>query len=112
MQIKSNHLKFAGPFIFDLDPPESADFNVVKQLALNLKPFFESYGYHPFIKTSGSKGLHIYVPIAPQYDNATLMITVKALAKTYIKQNPSVTIKMSKEKRKVTFNLINTKDSQ
>lgn len=100
MQIRSNHLKFADHFIFDLDPPETADFNVVKELALNLKPFLESYGYHPFIKTSGSKGLHIYVPIIPQYDNATMLTTIKALAKAYIKQDPSVTLKMSKEKRK------------
>ncbi len=100
MQIKSNHLNFADHFIFDLYPPESAGFNVVKQLALNLKPFLESYGYHPFVKTSGSKGLHIYVPIVPQYDKSTLLITVKALAKAYIKQDQSVTLKMSKEKRK------------
>ena len=100
MQIKSNHLKFADHFIFDLDPPETADFDVVKKLALNLKPFLESYGYHPFIKTSGSKGLHIYVPIVPQYDNDTLLTAVKKLAKSYIKQDPSVTLKMSKEKRK------------
>lgn len=100
MQIRANHLKFADHFIFDLDPPETADFEVVKKLALNLKPFLEGYGYHPFIKTSGSKGLHIYVPITPQYDNATLLTTVKTLAKAYIKQDPSVTLKMSKEKRK------------
>ena len=100
MQIRSNHLQFADHFIFDLDPPEAADFDVVKQLALNLKPFLEDYGYHPFIKTSGSKGLHIYVPIVPQYDNDTLLTTVKALAKAYIKKDPSVTLKMSKDKRK------------
>ncbi len=100
MQIRANHLKYADHFIFDLDPPESADFEVVKQLAMKLKPFLEGYGYHPFIKTSGSKGLHIYVPITPQYDNATLLKSVKSLAKSYIKNDPSVTLKMSKEKRK------------
>lgn len=100
MQIRANHLKYADHFIFDLDPPENSDFDVVKNLALNLKPFLESYGYHPFIKTSGSKGLHIYVPIIPQYDNEKLISTLKSIAKAYIKKDSSVTLKMSKEKRK------------
>jgi len=100
MQIRANHVKYADHFILDLDPPATADFNVVKKLAQNLKPFLASYGYHPFIKTSGSKGLHIYVPIIPQYDNETLVAMLKDLAKAYIKQDPSVTLKMSKEKRK------------
>lgn len=100
MQIKANHVLFADHFIFDLDPPESADFSVVKALAQKLKPFLESYGYHPFLKTSGSKGLHIYVPIIPQYPNDQLILSLKKLAKEYIKQDPSVTLKMNKEKRK------------
>jgi len=100
MQIRSNHLKYADHFIFDLDPPETSNFEVVIKLALNLKPFLESFGYHPFIKTSGGKGLHIYVPIIPQYDNDRLVSTLKSLAKAYIKIDPSVTLKMNKEKRK------------
>lgn len=100
MQIRAHHVKHADHFILDLDPPETADFNVVKKLAQNLKPFLKSYGYHPFIKTSGSKGLHIYVPIIPQYDNDELIAMLKELAKAYIKQDPSVTLKMNKEKRK------------
>jgi len=100
MQIKANNLSHPDHIIFDLDPPETADFEVVKQLALNLKPFLESYGYHPFIKTSGSKGLHIYVPIQAKYDYPFFTETIKTLAKEYVKQDPVTTLKMNKEKRK------------
>lgn len=100
MQIKDTHLDSVDHFIFDLDPPETADFEVVKQLALRLRPFLVSYGYHPFVKTSGSKGLHIYVPIFPKYSHETMLSSVKALATAYLKIDDTVTLKMSKEKRK------------
>ena len=86
-------------FIFDLDPPPSSDFEVVKRLALRLKPFLESYGYQPFIKTSGSKGLHIYVPIIPKYKQSEVLKNVKELARAYIKIDKTTTLKMNKEKR-------------
>ncbi|MEE9437718.1 MAG: non-homologous end-joining DNA ligase [Saprospiraceae bacterium] len=100
MQIKATNTKSADHFIFDLDPPETADFEVVKQLALNLKPFLESYGYHPFIKTSGSKGLHIYVPIIPKYDQETFIKSIKSLAKEYINIDKGTTLKINKKARK------------
>ena len=100
MQIRANHIFHADHFIFDLDPPETADFSVVQKLAENLKPFLESYGYHPFIKTSGGKGLHIYVPIIPQHKHDIFIEKIKSLAKEYIKQDPSTTLKMNKQSRK------------
>ncbi len=86
-------------FIFDLDPPASADFEVVKQLALRLKPFLESFGYQPFVKTSGSKGLHIYVPIKRLYEQTEVLESIKDLAKKYIKIDKTTTLKINKEKR-------------
>ncbi len=100
MQVKDAHPHRPDHFIFDLDPPPSSDFEVVKQLALRLKPFLESYGYHPFIKTSGSKGLHIYVPITPQYDQETFITSIKKLAKEYISTDNITTLKINKQARK------------
>lgn len=100
MQITSQLPTSPDHFIFDLDPPESADFEVVKALALRLKPFLESYGYKPFIKTSGSKGLHVYVPIIQKYDQKFVLECIKELAKEYIRTDKVTTLKMNKEKRK------------
>ena len=100
MQITADKVDCPDHFIFDLDPPETADFDVVKRLALRLKPFLESHGYKPFLKTSGSKGLHIYVPIIPIYKQETVLKCAKDLAKQYIKMDKGTTLKMNKEKRK------------
>lgn len=63
MQTKAEHLDKPDQFIIDLDPSPQISFDQLKKLALALKEFLEMYGYTPFVKTSGSKGLHIYVPL-------------------------------------------------
>lgn len=48
---------------FDLDPVPPADFNAVKRSALAVKQKLDELGAPSYVKTSGSKGIHIYVPI-------------------------------------------------
>ncbi len=48
--------------IFDLDPSDD-DFSKVKEVAFALKRVLDDLKLHSYVMTSGSKGLHIYVPI-------------------------------------------------
>lgn len=92
---------FADHFIFDLDPPEDGDFEVVKEVALKLKDFLENYNYQVFIKTSGSKGVHLYVPISPKYSADDVMESVKKMAVSFTKKNPKTcTMNIQKLARK------------
>jgi len=100
MQMTTDLYESPDHFIFDLDPPENGDFQIVKQISFALKDFLENYGYTPFIKTSGGKGLHIYVPIIKEYTHEEMVESVKALAKIFVSQNKATsTLAMSKEKR-------------
>jgi bifunctional non-homologous end joining protein LigD len=49
--------------IFDLDPADD-DFGLVRKTALSLKGLLEDLKLVPFVKTTGSRGLHVVVPIA------------------------------------------------
>ncbi|HYZ29058.1 MAG TPA: non-homologous end-joining DNA ligase [Thermoleophilaceae bacterium] len=49
--------------VFDLDPGEPADINDCAEVALLLRAMFEQLGLESFAKTTGSKGLQIYVPL-------------------------------------------------
>src|SRR5712691_9073489 len=48
---------------FDLDPVPGATFDTVREAALLLRDTLEDLGAPSHAKTSGSKGIHVYVPI-------------------------------------------------
>jgi bifunctional non-homologous end joining protein LigD len=54
-----------GPtgLVLDLDPPEGADFGVVVQAARLVRQALEDSGLSGAVKTSGSKGVHVVVPV-------------------------------------------------
>lgn len=49
--------------VFDLDPGPPASVVECAQVALWLKEVFDGLGLHALVKTSGSKGLQVYVPL-------------------------------------------------
>lgn len=49
--------------IFDLDPGTTSSFNDVREAALRLRDKLEQVGVSGYPKTSGGRGLHIYVPL-------------------------------------------------
>jgi bifunctional non-homologous end joining protein LigD len=55
---------------FDLDPGPPADIILCCRVGLWLKELFDGWGLQSFPKTSGSKGLQVYVPLntATNYD--------------------------------------------
>lgn len=48
---------------FDLDPTPGATFDRVRDAALVVRDGLVSLGMKPLVKTTGSRGVHIYVPI-------------------------------------------------
>ena len=73
--------------IFDLDPGETASFTDVRGIALRLHDKLDQGGVTGYPKTSGGRGLHIYVPLAAGYTFERVRSWVKAvgqqLATTY-----------------------------
>lgn len=73
--------------IFDLDPGDAASFNDLREAALRLHEKLEQQGVRGYPKTSGGRGLHIYVPLAAGYSFARVRTWVKEvgqqLAATY-----------------------------
>jgi bifunctional non-homologous end joining protein LigD len=86
---------------FDLDPGPPADIVDCCQVALRLRDMFGHFGVESFPKTSGSKGMQVYIPLNSKkvsYD--TTKPFAKAIAQLLEKQTPDrVVSKMKKVER-------------
>lgn len=65
---------------FDLDPVAPADFGRVREVALRIKRALAAVGARSYVKTSGSEGLHVYVPIVRGPEQKVVWRFAKALA--------------------------------
>jgi bifunctional non-homologous end joining protein LigD len=65
---------------FDLDPGDGATFAQVRQTSLIVRDTLETLRMKPLVKTSGSKGLHVYVPIVRGPVQKEVWTLAKALA--------------------------------
>ena len=86
--------------VIDLDP-DGKDFSVVKEVSLTVKAVFYQMEIPSFIKTSGSRGLHIYIYLAAQYDYDFIKQFANYVAQLIHEQQPDVTsLERSLDKRK------------
>jgi bifunctional non-homologous end joining protein LigD len=89
--------------VFDLDPGEGTDIVDCCRVAVWLREIFDHFGLRSFPKTSGSKGLQIYVPLNTPgigYEPGTKSFA-RACAQLLEKQHPDhVVSSMSKELRR------------
>jgi bifunctional non-homologous end joining protein LigD len=72
---------------FDLDPVPGATFEKVLEAALVVRDALTTLGMKPLVKTTGSSGVHIYVPIVRGLLQKKVWTFAKALAQTLAAQN-------------------------
>jgi bifunctional non-homologous end joining protein LigD len=88
--------------VFDLDPGDGADILACSRVALIIRDMLAPLKLESWLKTSGQKGLHVYVPLNRR--EATFADTKrfsKAVAEVLERNYPElVTAKMAKELRK------------
>jgi bifunctional non-homologous end joining protein LigD len=76
--------------IIDLDPDKNT-FNQVIEAAQVTKQILDAIGVTSFCKTSGSTGLHIYIPFGAKYDYEDSKEFGRAIAKLVHRQIPRYT---------------------
>src|SRR5581483_7133461 len=75
--------------LFDLDPG-TAEFGQVIEVALILQEQLKSIGLSAYAKTSGSKGLHVYVPIKNAYTHDQVVQFATLIAHITAEQHPDL----------------------
>nr|WP_245561200.1 non-homologous end-joining DNA ligase [Desulfoscipio gibsoniae] len=87
--------------IFDLDPAEGVSFAEVLKVALLVRDMLVEFALTGFPKTSGSSGLHIFIPLTKRYTFAEITEAMKSMAEIIVRAYPErVTTQRSISKRK------------
>lgn len=87
--------------VFDLDPPSRDDFSLAIKAALMIKEVLDQLKLISFVKTSGNKGLQIYLPLPEnQFSYEETRIFTEFIAQYLIEKEPkSFTIERLKKNR-------------
>jgi bifunctional non-homologous end joining protein LigD len=78
--------------VLDLDPGDGADLVLCCRVAERLRQLLGDDGLHSYPVTSGSKGLHLYVPLEPDTPEAAAVGYAKALAVRLQAEHPGLVI--------------------
>ncbi len=94
-----DNAKYPDKMIFDLDPPTN-DFESVRTAAFYLKNIIERVGGTPFVMTTGSRGVHVTVPLHRKTPFDTVRTFAKKIAEILVHRYPEeLTTAQRKEKR-------------
>ncbi|HRY59889.1 MAG TPA: non-homologous end-joining DNA ligase [Patescibacteria group bacterium] len=99
---KINNLKNPDRLVFDLDPPERTNnFDKVRNAAFIIKEFFDRIDVRTFLMTTGSRGVHVVIPLDGKINFGKVRKFAKKVAEMLSNDFPDqLTSLISKKKRK------------
>jgi len=97
---KQKNINHPDILVFDLDPDDKLSIDKVREGVKDLKRILDKLKLKSYLKTSGGKGYHIYIPLETTSWKKTEKIA-EDIANLMIENNPNkYTTNMRKEKRK------------
>jgi len=97
---KAAAMEVADELRVDLDPSPGIEYPQLRAAALIVRDLLLEVGIESWIKTSGSRGLHIYVGLEPRWDSYEVRLAAVALARELERRNPDdITAQWWKEER-------------
>ncbi|MDT0202313.1 DNA polymerase domain-containing protein [Nocardioides sp. AE5] len=83
----------------DLDPQPGTTFADAVRVAGLARELFEEMGMTPFVKTSGNRGVHVFVRIEPRWEFADVRHAAIAFGRALAERDDQVTVNWWKEER-------------
>jgi DNA ligase D len=81
---------FTDELRLDLDPQPGTDFTHIRQAAKELRTLLDELGVIGYAKTTGNKGLHVYVRLELKWDSYQVRSAAVAVARELERRNPDV----------------------
>ena len=87
--------------VFDLDPGEGADIFSACEAAFHVKDVLDRLNLKSFVKVSGSKGIHLHVPLNTNVTYEVTQPFAKSIAQLLAREHPNLIVsEMPKTKRR------------
>jgi DNA primase len=84
----------------DLDPTPGVDFTMIRQAARELQRLLAELGIVGYPKTTGNRGLHVYIRLQPRWDSYQVRAAAVAAARELERRRPDlITAAWWKEER-------------
>jgi len=95
----STYPKVSQPraLVFDLDPGPPATIVECCQVGMSVREWFQEHGLQTFAKTSGSKGLQLYVPLNTRIDYQQTKHISKGLAQKLERERPNQVVHIQRK---------------
>jgi len=84
----AGHLDHPTYLVLDIDPPEGGPFSVAVRAALLIREALDGAGLEGAVKTSGAKGVHVFVPVAEGAAIEDMAAATRAIAARAEKLDP------------------------
>jgi DNA ligase D-like protein (predicted polymerase) len=89
-QFRVAHPEWADELRIDLDPSPGQTFDHVREAAMHVRLYFAERGIRSFVKTTGSKGLHVYVRVVDGYDSFAVRAASVTVARDLAREHPEL----------------------
>ena len=97
---RADDAEHADELRIDLDPQPGVDFTHIRAAAAELRTLFEERGIVSHPKTTGNRGLHVYVRLRSEWDSYQVRAAAVALARELERREPErITAQWWKEER-------------
>src|SRR5438093_1331577 len=98
---KAPHIDMPTTVVFDLDLGDGADILNSYEVAFLVKDLLDRLNLKSFVKVSGSKGIHLHVPLNTKVTYEATQPFAKSIAELLEQEHPDLIVsEMSKAKRK------------
>ena len=87
---RADDQEHADELRLDLDPSPGTDFEDVRAAAAELKDLLDELGVRGFPKTTGNRGLHVYVRLQPRWDSYAVRSAAVAVARELERRRPDL----------------------
>ena len=98
--MRADDQEHADELRIDLDPQPGTTFDMVREAAAETRDLFREVGLEGYPKTTGNRGIHIYLRLQPQWDFYQVRSSAVAVARELERRRPDlITAAWWKEER-------------